>query len=205
MNTIKRCALVFALLLAVAGTVSAQLRFGVRAGIQTSSLHFDKSTFDSSNRTGFTGGVMAEFTVPVIGVGADIAVMYTHRSSDINVMDESGNQREMDGRNYIEVPVNLKWRINIPLINKIVRPYLLTGPSFAFLTSKRAITDGVKNRSCDVAWNVGAGVELFSHLQVGASYGFGMTKAFDFVGVVDDEGIINGRTRCWTITAAYLF
>lgn len=204
MNIIRRGALVIALVLAVAGTASAQFRFGVRAGIQTNSLHFDNSTFDSDNRVGFTGGVMAEFTVPVVGVGADLSVMYTHRSSAIPEMDEAGNEVDRKGLNYIEVPLNLKWKMNIPVINKIVRPFIFTGPSFAFLASKRAITDAVKNKSCDVAWNVGFGAELFSHLQVGACYGFGMTKAFDFVGVTDASEI-NGRTRCWTITAAYLF
>lgn len=204
MKTIRRIALALALVLAVAGTASAQFRFGVRAGIQTNSLHFDKSTLDSDNHVGFTGGLMAEFTVPVIGVGADLSLMYTHRDRGYLVMDADGNLEDSKGINYIEIPLNLKWKIGIPVIQKIVRPYVFTGPSFAFLTSKRAITDAIKNKSCDVAWNVGFGVELFSHLQASACYGFGMTKAFDFVGVTEANAI-NARTRCWTITAAYLF
>lgn len=203
MKTFRRIALALALVLTVAGTASAQFRFGVRAGIQTNSLHFDKSTFDSDNRVGFTGGVMAEFTVPVIGVGADVAVMYAHRN--LNVNDENTQEVvERKGLNYIEVPLNLKWKVNVPVINNIVRPYIFTGPSFAFLTSKRAIANAVKNKSCDVAWNVGFGVELFKHLQASACYGFGMTKAFEFAGVTEASEI-SGRTRCWTITAAYLF
>lgn len=205
MKTFRRIALALALVLTVAGTASAQFRFGVRAGIQTNSLHFDKTTFDSDNRVGFTGGVMAEFTVPVIGVGADVAVMYAHRNQGLPVVDTNTQEVvEHKGLNYIEVPLNLKWKINVPVINNIVRPYIFTGPSFAFLTSKRAITDAVKNKSCDVAWNVGFGVELFKHLQASACYGFGMTKAFDFAGFTEANEI-NGRTRCWTVTAAYLF
>ena len=72
MNIIRRGAIAVALLLAVAGTASAQLRFGLRAGVQTNALHFDKSTFDSENRAGFTGGVMVEFLAPVLGVGVDL-------------------------------------------------------------------------------------------------------------------------------------
>lgn len=202
MNIIRRGALALALLLAVASTASAQFRFGLRAGIQTNALHFNQHTFDSDNRVGFTGGVMAEFTVPVVGVGADVAVMYTHRSFEME--GDKANGSVSGSRNYIEIPLNLKWKINIPIINKIVRPYVLTGPSFAFLTSKKAINEAFKNRSCDVAWNVGAGVELFTHLQVGASYGFGMTKAFSATGLTNNADI-DARTRCWTVTAAYLF
>lgn len=204
MNIIRRGAIAVALLLAVAGTASAQLRFGLRAGVQTNALHFDKSTFDSENRAGFTGGVMVEFLAPVLGVGVDLSAMYVHRN--VAVPDAEGDfSGHTKGLDYIELPLNLKWRIGIPLIEKIVSPYIFTGPSFAFLTSKRAINEAFKNKSCDVAWNVGAGVELLKLLQVGASYGFGMTKAFDAVGVVNKDGILDGRTRCWTITAAYLF
>lgn len=205
MNIIKRGALAVALILAVASTASAQFRFGVRAGIQTNALHFNESTFDSDNRAGFTGGVMAEFTAPIIGVGVDLGVMYTRRTAEF---DKENTPENTIKRDYIEIPLNLKWRISIPVVNNIIRPYIFTGPSFAFLTSKKAVEAAFKNRSCDVAWNVGAGVELFKHLQVGAGYGFGLTKAFEATGVVgngDYSGIIDSRTRCWTITAAYLF
>ncbi|MDE6137667.1 MAG: PorT family protein, partial [Muribaculaceae bacterium] len=119
MKTFRRIALALALVLAVAGTASAQFRFGVRAGIQTNSLHFEKSTFDEDNRVGFTGGVMAEFTVPVVGVGADVSLMYTHRNQGLAVIDADGAVEDGDrGLNYIEIPLNLKWKIGIPVIQK---------------------------------------------------------------------------------------
>lgn len=202
MKNITRILVVLAVALFAAAPASAQFRFGVKLGVQTNSFHFDRSTFDSDNRAGFTGGVMTEFTVPVIGVGADVSLLYVHRNQ--RIVDTDEGQSVHKGLDYIELPINLKWRINIPVVNKIVRPFLTTGPSFAFLTSGRAITSAVKNRKVDTAWNVGAGVELLSHLQVAASYGFGMSKAFEWVGATED-GRIDGRTRCWTITAAYLF
>lgn len=202
MKGIRRLLIVIVVALFAVVPASAQFRFGVKLGIQTNSLHFDSSTFDSDNRSGFTGGVMTEFTVPVIGVGADVSLLYVHRNQ--RIIDTGDGESVHKGLDYIEVPVNLKWRINIPVINKIVRPFITSGPSFAFLTSGRAITDAVKNRKVDTAWNVGGGVELLTHLQVAASYGFGMSKAFEWTGATTD-GRINGRTRCWTITAAYLF
>ena len=44
----------------------ADFRFGLKAGMNVNSLHFSSETFDASNRAGFTGGAMIEFTVPVI-------------------------------------------------------------------------------------------------------------------------------------------
>ena len=101
-------------------------------------------------------------------------------------------------------PINLKYKIGLPVIGKIITPYVFTGPSFAFLTSRKAINEAWKNKSTSVAWNFGFGVQLLGHLQVGASYGIGMTKAFEKIGAV--EGVdIQGKNRYWTVTAAYLF
>ena len=108
-------------------------------------------------------------------------------------------------RDYIEIPVNLKWKIGIPAVGSLVTPYIFTGPSFAFLTKKEDIKHAYENKTFDVAWNVGAGVQLFNKLQIGASYGFGLTKAVEaFSDDVNAAGI-EGKNRYWTVTAAYLF
>ncbi len=178
----------------------AQFRFGVKAGATVNSLHFSTETFDSKNRAGFTGGVMVEFTVPVVGVGMDLSAMYVRRNSAW--LSENGLTR--DDRDYISIPLNLKWKINIPLLNSVFRPFLTTGPDFAILTSGRGIKDAYRNRKFDTSWNFGFGAELFKHVQVSASYGLGLTKALKTVGVTDKADIA-GRNRYWTITAAYLF
>lgn len=190
-------------IVAILGSVmpaQAQLRFGLKAGVAVNSLHFNTSTFDSDNRAGFTGGAMLEFTAPVIGLGMDVSVMYVRRNTAW--LEENGIAR--DNRDYIDVPLNLKWKINVPLINKIVRPFVTTGPSFSFLTSKKVINEVYKNRSFDTAWNFGFGVELFTKVQVGANYGLGLTKALKVTGLTGTSNI-DGRNRYWTITAAYLF
>ena len=79
MKIAKRIILIVALIASVA-TAQAQFRFGVKAGVAINELKFNESAFNSGNRAGFTGGVMAEFTVPVIGVGCDASVMYARRS-----------------------------------------------------------------------------------------------------------------------------
>lgn len=181
-------------------SAEAQFRFGLKAGVAVNSLHFNESTFDASNRAGFTGGAMVEFTAPVIGVGFDLSLMYVRRNT--RWLEE--NEITSDNRDYIDIPLNFKWKFNIPLINKIVRPFALTGPTFSILTSGRTIGDTWRNRKFDTSWNFGAGVELLSHLQVAASYSVGMTKALKTIGVTGTSDI-NGHNRYWTVTAAYLF
>ena len=195
-----------ALALAVIMPAMAQFRFGVRAGLNVNSLHFNKEIFDENNRAGFTGGVMAEFTVPIIGVGADLGVMYVRRNSQFmqTLADKTTEVQNLNS-DYIEIPLNIKYKIGIPAISSILKPYIFTGPSFAFLTSKKHIENFVHDKTCDIAWNFGLGLEFFNHRQVGASYGLGMTKAFQAVNLAGDAAGIEGKNRYWTVTAAWLF
>lgn len=177
---------------------AAQFRIGPRIGLNVNKLHLNKELIGNENRAGFNAGLMAEFTVPVVGIGFDISAMYVRRSA------EWAQQQLIDKREYIEIPLNLKYKLNIPIVNSIIRPFLTTGPSFSFLTSKKSWT-AFRNKSCDVAWNFGIGVELLRHLQVAASYGVGMTKAFESIGAINGSADIEGKNRYWTVTAAYLF
>lgn len=199
-KTIITFAVAVVALLGSALPAQAQFRFGLKAGVAVNSLHFNTSTFDSENRAGFTGGAMLEFTAPVSGLGVDLSLMYVRR----NARWMEDNEIASDNRDYIDIPLNLKWRMNIPLINNIVRPFLSTGPSFSFLTSGRSVGSVYRNRKFDTAWNFGFGVELLRHVQVGANYGVGLTKALKTVGATSTANI-KGRNRYWTITAAYLF
>ena len=199
MKTIKHILLAVVAILAFAGTANAQFKFGPRVGINVNSLHFNESVLKSDNRTGFNAGLEAEFTVPVIGIGLDASLMYVRRTQEMG--EPINATKHCD---YFEIPVNLEWKMNIPVIAKLVKPYIFTGPSFAFLTSKRAITNAYKNKSVDTSWNVGLGVEFISHLQISAYYGFGLNNS-----IVPVPGVastpIDGKTHCWTVTAAWLF
>ena len=181
------------IVVAASATVSAQAQFkwGVKAGVAINELKFDKGALDSDNRAGFTGGLMADFTVPVIGVGFDASVLYAARSVKFD------NQSKT--RSYIDIPINFKYKIGLPVVGNIVSPFLTTGPDFSFLLSKSRIDEVWKNRKFDFAWNVGAGVQLVNRVQIAASYGFGLTKS------VSDESLNSSKNRCWTVTAAYLF
>lgn len=179
----------------VALPANAQFRIGPKVGINVNSFHFNKATFDSNNRVGFNAGILTEFTVPLVGIGFDASVMYVRRNASFT----TGEEKVTNNRSYIDIPINLKYKLNIPVINNIVRPYLATGPAFAFLTSKKNF-DEFRNKKCDIAWNFGFGAELLRHVQIGASYGIGLNKAFKTT-----DNAIDGKNRYWTVTAAYLF
>ena len=201
MKSIKAILLTLVMIIgASAIPAQAQFKFGPKVGLTVNDFHFNKSVMDAENQTGWTAGLMTEFTVPVIGLGFDLSAMYVRRNSEF--MRE--NDLTKDNRDYIEIPLNLKYKFSLPLISKILVPYLGVGPSVSFLTSRRHIENAYKNKSVDWAMNFGFGVQLLSHIDVNARYGLGLTKAISTVSGTDKAGI-EGKNRYWTISVAYLF
>ncbi|MBD5265075.1 MAG: porin family protein [Bacteroides sp.] len=189
------------------GAANAQLRFGVKAGLNLNSLHLSnvKDNLTDDNKAGFTGGVMAEFQIPVIGICFDLSAMYTHMSTTLKDGDENVGL----AKNFLEVPINLKYKIGLPVVSHIVTPFIFTGPSFAFRldSNKKDLEHYVQTKGTQSVWNVGLGVELIRHLQIQAGYGFGMNN---IAKKIADANSINAnftklRNNYWTVTAAWLF
>lgn len=194
-----------AMVVLTCGVANAEFRFGIKAGLNVNKMHLDQQVFDSSNRAGFTAGVMTEFTVPIIGIGMDLSLMYTRMNSELN-----SNLQEVDnyinngniGKDFLQIPLNLKYKLSIPAIGSIIKPMIFTGPSFNFNLNKSTLQD-IKSKSCQIAWNLGAGVELIKHLQISASYSWGMNKIAEFAKIQTKD--IDLKNNYWTVTAAWLF
>ncbi len=203
MKSIKRIMAVVVACVAIAVPASAQLAFGIKAGLNVDDMSYSSDVVEKiyDDHVGWNVGVMAEFSLPILGLGVDASVLYANRKVDYADKNLS----------YIDIPINLKWKINVPVVAKIVKPYIATGPSFSFLANKDAIKAAWESQSVDVDWNLGIGVELFSHLQIGASYGWGLTntikKVEGYTGTDFGDGLVNidGKSNCWTVSAAYLF
>lgn len=185
------------------GSASAQFKFGIKAGVNVNKMSLNEKVFSADNGSGFTGGLMAEFTVPVIGIAVDASVMYTRMNSSVTETGLTDDTKEQIGKNFIEIPINLKYKLTLPVVSSFLKPYIFTGPSFAFKLDKNTL-DSFKTKRCQTAWNVGLGLELVNHVQVGASYGFGFNQNIAAkLGTTPVE--VKAKNNYWTITAAYLF
>lgn len=207
-----KAALVSAIMLCaalVAGVQSASaggpLRFGVKAGVNVNEMKFNESAFDASNRSGFTGGVTLQFVAPILNIGVDASVMYTHRQNRIYFTEDGETEGITSNSDYIEIPVNFRWNISVPLISKVVTPYLFTGPDFSFLMSNKNVKNAWNNRTFDLGWNFGLGLRFVDHLEIGASYGLGITNSASADNALYGKNLADGKNRYWTITAAWLF
>jgi opacity protein-like surface antigen len=199
MKAIKRIFAIAIVAVLAISPAAAQVRFGVKAGVAINTLHFNEDAYKSNNRAGFTGGVMAEFQVPVVGLCFDASLLYAHRNAELK-----SNETVTYKRDYIDIPVNLKYKFGIVGVENVFDPFVFTGPDFAILMSDKD-QSYAKNKTFNTSWNVGFGAEIFNHLQIAATYGLGLSKALDTIGLTSSGETVNGKDHCWTITAAYLF
>ena len=211
MKLMKKLILVAMLAMLGVGAANAQFRFGVKAGLNLNKLDFKnlENSLDPDSGLGYTAGVVADFHIPVIGLGFDASLMYTRMNSggEISTVDASGKvvEEQVFAKNFIELPINVKYKFSLPVVGSFLAPYIYTGPSFAFKLDKNTL-EYVKSKTCQIAWNVGLGIELFNHLQVGASYGFGINNIVEktnFGGI--NAEVLKVKNNYWTISAAYLF
>lgn len=179
------------LLVAVACLLMAQpaqaqlLKWGVKGGVNMSKIDWDGGyEGNKDNSTGFFIGPMAELTLPIIGLGVDGALLYSQRGDD-------GFKQQ-----GLEIPVNLKYTIGL---GSMLGIYFAAGPDF-FYNWKEYEGDKTvgEKKSAQVGLNLGAGVKLLKHLQVGVNYQLPMGDSFKIQNV-------NFKTKTWQVSMAVLF
>ena len=190
-------ALMIAICIAMAMPAQAQIHFGVKGGLNLSKASFSNvsENFKKDNFTGFFIGPMAEFNIPIVGLGVDAALLFAQRGIKVS----EGNEDYTVKQNGIDIPVNLKYTIGLGSLAGI---YLAAGPDFYFDFAGNKTIEGVKTdkKKAEVGINVGAGVKLLNHLQVGANYNIPLGDTAKFEGT--DASY---KTKTWQVSVAYIF
>lgn len=186
------------LMVFIAVPAKSQLKFGVKGGLNISSVHMNSDILKADNVTGFQIGPMIETTLPLIGIGLDAAILYSQKGVD---MKTEGTVTSTSMKtDYLDIPVNLKWKFGIPL----VKAYLSAGPYVGFRVGGdkiwNVLGEQIKAKNFSAGLNFGVGAELISHLQVGINYGLGLTDNYS-----SDKFDMKAKNRGWSITAAVLF
>ena len=185
----------FAALIA-AVPAKAEVKFGLKGGLNLTSMSLDANALDKSNQAGFFIGPTVKFTLPVVGLGIDASALYDQREAKVE--DNSIKQQS------IQIPVNLRYGIGLGSTASI---YFFAGPQFGFNVGDKNILTNVGNwsfNSSNVSANVGAGLMLLGHLQVSVNYNFGLGKTGEF-DILNTNFKENGKLNAWQIAAAYYF
>lgn len=190
-------------------TISAQdtkaITWAAEAGMNFNSLSFSKADLESSNRLGFFVGPKAKFRVPLLGFGADAAVLYNMNSSQY--LDLTTGEEKSKSLSYLEIPVNVRYSFGI----KAIAIYVATGPQFNYcLSSESTLNELYGNDLTDFSrstwgWNVGGGVELFSRLQIGVTYTIPISDTGELTLAHAANAITNFKQKTVKVRLAYYF
>ena len=190
----KKFVLFFALvaMLFISVPANAQLKFGVKGGLNISKLNISESALSTDNRTGWFIGPMAEFTIPIVGLGVDAAALYSQSK-----LSADGSDATLKS---IEVPVNLKMSFGL---GSTLGAYIAAGPQFGFNIGDKwdSILHLKKNTT---TFNVGAGVKLINHIQAGVNYNFALGNTATIKDTLHNTDF-DAKNNTWQVSLAYIF
>jgi len=190
-QSVKRIAcssmLALALMFGAALPAAAQVHLGLRGGVKLENARFGGDVIDSDNRIGGTAGLVLDVNLPITGLGLETGAMFTKRSYG----DSHHKQQSID------IPLHARYRLSIPVLEKVVAPFAFTGPEVSLRmkmgASSAAGAASTIDSKTSLSWNVGAGVDLIKHVRVAAAYNISFSKEKTY------------RENSWSLSAAYLF
>ena len=191
-------------------------KFGIKGGLNISDMSFDEKVLETSNKTGFFIGPTVQVALPIVGLGVDISGLYDQKESKVN--DETIKQQS------ILVPVNLRYKFGLGSQAGI---YLAAGPQFGFNVgddkytwnsitdisgTQQQIANEFQLKKSNFSVNLGAGVYLTKHIEVGFQYNIPLGKTADATVGNAVTGTAQNlyksddtKVKTWSISAALFF
>lgn len=210
--------------LGAATPAQAQVKFGVKGGLNVTNMTFTKDIFDASNKTGFFIGPMVKVSLP-LGFSVDAAALYDQKSADVKyeytevmyvdkttdgsllsppvevVYQKSSGVAKVKQQS-INVPVNLRYAVGL---GSMANMFFFAGPQWGFNIGHKNYDTSFSNgqeghnffsfKNSNFSINVGLGATLLKHLQVSANYNIACGKTADISYGKVLESIAKARSR----------
>lgn len=197
--------LLLAIVILSTSVASAQIRLGVRGGVDLASAKISTSALDAGNRLGFQIGLNAEGTIPLIGLGLETGLMYGHKKYKNKEKEENSKLSNYD---YLSIPLNIKQRFSLGLVGA----YLSAGAYGNVKLGGKNLKifedtyHSYKSKDFILGMNFGAGVTLLKKVDVGLYYRHQLSDSYKEDGVNIGSLIKSeGKERSWTMSAVYFF
>ena len=192
-----------------ATSANAQIKFGLKGGLNVTNMSFSEDVFDASNKTGFFVGPMVKLTLPIVGLSFDAAALYDQKEASVKASAENATGTGLTRKNIkqqsINIPVNVRYGFGL---SSLANVFLFAGPQWGFNVGdkdfKWADTASYSLKKSNFSVNVGAGVTLLSHLQVSANYNIACGKSAE-VNLNDVGKVIDNNNNSWQIALGYWF
>jgi hypothetical protein len=166
--------------LIIAINADAQIKLGIKAGLNISDMSFSSKkgvgeNIDDlfANRNGWHLGMAMKMKFPLFPLTLQPELLFSTKGAEDLTL------------NYIEIPINLQWGISLGKI----RPYAELSPYFSYLIGGRpkgSNTLIVSSNDWDGGVGLGVGIDIWK-LQISGKYVWGLGKVGDIT-IVDNDG-----------------
>ena len=192
-----------------ATSANAQIKFGLKGGLDVTNMSLNNDVFDASNRAGFFVGPMVKVTVPIVGLSFDAAALYDQKEAKVTVEGEENDVHSTTMKQKsINIPVNVRYGFGL---SSLANVFLFAGPQWGINVGDKNFewtkSSSYSLKKSNFSVNVGAGVTVMSHLQISANYNIACGKTADMTWSNAGNKIVNGKSRnnSWQIALGYWF
>ena len=201
-----RKVLLVALLALTLGVLEAdaQLKLGVKVGMNLTEMRFSSNTLSRENRGGFFFGPTLKLAIPLLPLGFDIAALYDQKEMDL----EDGEKTWSVTTKQVNIPINARLTFGS---STSLAVFLFGGPQFGFsIDTDQNIVDNYRswkrNKSL-FSVNVGAGLLLGNIFQLSANYNIDCSKdgSVTINEVLDQLKEHNSKVNAWQLAATIYF
>lgn len=185
---------------------NAKINFGAKAGMNNTSLKLDyQNAFSNKSGYGWFIGptVKASFPLGILNIGADGAALYDERNSKTS---DNGIEETIKLKSIL-IPINV--RLGYSFL-KFLGAYVATGPQFGFNVGHNGfnwgnLSDNFQLKKAQFSWNVGVGLTIMSHFELGVAYNFGIGRTGELQDASAGTVVNTPRQKTWVLSAAYYF
>lgn len=183
----------------VAIPAKAGINFGIKGGYNITNFSFSEDVIAKDNQQGFFIGPSLKIGIPVLPIGFEIAALYDQRDAKL--------EGEKISQKSINIPINVRYELGLGDMAGI---YVAAGPQFGFNIGDKKFSFSNANdyemKDSNLSLNLGAGIRLVSHLEIGFNYNIALGKTGEFNEVDGVKNLVgNGKANSWQISAAYYF
>ena len=183
----------------VAIPAKAGINFGIKGGYNITNFSFSEDVIAKDNQQGFFIGPSLKIGIPVLPIGFEIAALYDQRDAKL--------EGEKISQKSINIPINVRYELGLGDMAGI---YVAAGPQFGFNIGDKKFSFSNANdynmKDSNLSLNLGAGVRLVKHLEIGFNYNIALGKTGEFDVVDKAKDLVgNGKANAWQISAAYYF
>ena len=183
----------------VAIPAKAGINFGIKGGYNITNFSFSEDVIAKDNQQGFFIGPSLKIGIPVLPIGFEIAALYDQRDAKL--------EGEKISQKSINIPINVRYELGLGDMAGI---YVAAGPQFGFNIGDKKFSFSNANdyemKDSNLSLNLGAGIRLVSHLEIGFNYNIALGKTGEFNEVDGAKNFVgNGKANSGQISAAYYF